>query len=448
MRQFFAKLHLKLGDFWWYSLMLFCANRAADGLNVFVGLWLVPKYVNPSELGAVMPLMTFATTLALPVSIFAMTFMKEITYLANNREYGKLKSLMRGVFIVTAIGIILAIIVARITLPHFLVRMRVAKGSLGFAILAAAFITATAPIYSNALQGLKKFKSLSAINILGAPIRLVTMLIAMPIRPLSGYFAGQSSTPAFSIIASVFALHKELSVPAEPYWTKPVFMRFSSLFFKIGLMMSISIPLGLFEQTIIRQRLPELDSAAYYIVTRLSEIALFLSTVLTTTLFPYTANNATYGKSTRPLMLKATAAMVLFGGLLIIIFLFSGRFLMSLLPNGEQYAQYDWAIPPLILVTVLNAIQIFHTNTEISANRFGFLRWYIPYHIIATILILAITGYGYFSAYLPASWIRFLATHNISTLKAMIAWLVAQAIVRTIFVARDLILQKGCSNVN
>ena len=50
------KLHSKLGDFWWYSLMLFCAMRAADCLNVFVGLWLVPKYVEPAELGAVMPL--------------------------------------------------------------------------------------------------------------------------------------------------------------------------------------------------------------------------------------------------------------------------------------------------------------------------------------------------------------------------------------------------------
>ena len=24
------RLHAKLGDFWWYSLMLFCAARAAD----------------------------------------------------------------------------------------------------------------------------------------------------------------------------------------------------------------------------------------------------------------------------------------------------------------------------------------------------------------------------------------------------------------------------------
>jgi hypothetical protein len=30
LRATLAKLHSKLGDFWWYSLMLFCACRAAD----------------------------------------------------------------------------------------------------------------------------------------------------------------------------------------------------------------------------------------------------------------------------------------------------------------------------------------------------------------------------------------------------------------------------------
>ena len=43
MKDLLQRLHARLGDFWWYSLMLFLAMRAADGLNVFVGLWLVPK---------------------------------------------------------------------------------------------------------------------------------------------------------------------------------------------------------------------------------------------------------------------------------------------------------------------------------------------------------------------------------------------------------------------
>ena len=64
MKALLDKLHARMGDFWWYSLILFCACRAADLLNAFVGLWLVPKYVAPSELGAVTPLGNFAGLLA------------------------------------------------------------------------------------------------------------------------------------------------------------------------------------------------------------------------------------------------------------------------------------------------------------------------------------------------------------------------------------------------
>jgi hypothetical protein len=121
----FKKLHAKLGDFWWYSLMLFCACRAADVLNAFVGLWLVPKYVGPGELGAVMPLTNFANFLAIPVAAFANTFRNELTRLSIGREFGKLKSLMRGVFVATAVFLFIALVTAHFLLPAFLERIRI-----------------------------------------------------------------------------------------------------------------------------------------------------------------------------------------------------------------------------------------------------------------------------------------------------------------------------------
>ena len=180
------RLHAKIGDFWWYSLMIFLAARAADCLNVFVGLWLVPKYVPPSELGAVQPLANFANFFAIPAAVFASTFRQEISNLAVRREFGKMKSLMRGVFIATAVFFFVALVAARIVLPSFLWRIRIAEGSLGLVILVAAFSGPIASIYSTPLQALKKFKASSTIQILGAPIRLVVMLVAMPYRALVG----------------------------------------------------------------------------------------------------------------------------------------------------------------------------------------------------------------------------------------------------------------------
>lgn len=210
--------------------MLFCACRAADLLNAVVGLWLVPKYVDPTELGAVQPLTQFANFLAIPVAAFANTFRNELTRLSINKEFGKLKTLMRGVFIATAIFLFLAIIVARFLLPAFLERIRIVEGSLGLVIIAASFVGAVAPIYSNALQALKKFKAQSLLSIVGAPVRLIAMLVAMPFRAITGYFIGQAAVPVFTIASSVVALRKELSVPAETYWTNDVFRRFAKLF--------------------------------------------------------------------------------------------------------------------------------------------------------------------------------------------------------------------------
>ena len=157
--QMFAKLHSKLGDFWWYSILLFCACRLADGFNAFIGLWLVPKYIGTEELGAVLPLLSFAAFISMPANVFAMVFMKEIISLATHGEYGKMKSLMRGVFAGTGVFLLIAIVVSHFIFPLFLQRIRIEKGSLGLLILASAFCAAVAPIYSNALQALKRFNA-------------------------------------------------------------------------------------------------------------------------------------------------------------------------------------------------------------------------------------------------------------------------------------------------
>jgi len=437
------KIHGKLGDFWYYSLMLFCAQRAADFLNVFVGLWLVPKYVGTAELGAVMPLTTFASALALPVTVFATVFTKEIIDLAERGEYGKLKSLMRGVFAVLGIGMLLAIVVAQFTLPMFLDRIRVSNGSLGFVIIAASFVGCCAPVYSNALQGLKRFTALSLIGAIGAPVRLITMLVTMPFRALTGYFVGQASTPAFAIAASVFCLRKELSVKAERYWTKPVLAKFMRMMWWVGVCSVAGMPLMLIEQTVIRQRLPDVESAAYYMVTRFSDIANFLSAALMTTLFPYTASLANRGKSTRLLVIRASMATIAFGAVLAAIFWLFGREILQVLPNGAEYAEYFWAIPWLIGLTVIGALQSFHINTEVSCARFGFLWWSLPFNLAFAAILLVLTGYGYFVGIVPDSWIAFMTAHNLCSLRAMLWWMTATGLLKLTMCWIELARQKS-----
>ena len=423
LREKLKALHARMGDFWWYSLLLFCACRFADVLNAFVGLWLVPKYVPPSELGAVMPLMQFANFLAIPIAAFANTFRNELTQLSIKKEFGKLKTLMRGVFIASAVFIFIATLIAHFALPAFLERIRIAEGSLGLIIIATSFVSAISPIYSNALQALKKFKAQSLISIIGAPIRLITMLITMPFRALSGYFIGQASVPVFSMAASVIALKKELSVKAEAYWNKDTFKKFSKLFTAFIAIGLIDGFFQLVETTVLRQRLCDLDSAGYYMASRFSDIASFLSATLLVTMFPFAAEKAAKGETTSPLIIKSLIVNAAFCTLLALPFVFFGKSILSLLPHGDQYAAYWWAIPWLIGITFLSSIMAFYLTAEISANRFKFLKWYLPIDLAYPVLLLLVSGHGYFTGLIPASWGEFLTVHNIYSLKTMLWWI-------------------------
>ena len=420
-----GKLHGRLGDFWWYSLMLFIACRAADLLNAFVGLWLVPKYVPPSELGAVLPLLNYASFLSLPIAVFSGAFRNEISGLAIRSEYGRLKTLMKGVFIASAAFIVLAITVSHFALPHFLTRIRIVEGSLGLLILFTSFVGALAPVYSNTLQALKKFRETSLINFLSAPIRLVTMLLTMPFRPIAGYFVGQAATPLFTGIAAVFSLRRELSVPAEPYWSREVVRRFGRLLALFAVSGASGSFAALVETTVLRQRLPEIDSAAYFMVTRFSDIASYLYSALVFALFPFSAELAARGKDLRPLLLKASAATTVFCAAAALLFTFIGRSLLEILPHGSAYAAYWWAIPWIIGINAINYIISFYATGEIAANRFGYMKFLVPLTLLYPAALLAVTGRGYFAGILPEWAMNALTALNATTLKGMLWWMTA-----------------------
>ena len=431
MRTLLQRLHARMGDFWWYSLMLFCACRAADLLNAFVGLWIVPKYVDPSELGAVMPLMSFANFLAIPAAAFANAFRNEVSRLSVERRFGQLKTLMRGVFVATAVFLFLAIVVARLTMPLLLERIRIVEGSLGIVMIAVSLIGAISPIYSNALQALKKFKAQSVINVIGAPVRLVVMLAAMPFRALTGYFVGQASTPAFNMMASVFCLRKELSVPAERYWSRGTLKKFSTLIVLFLIWGVVGGVYSLVESTVIRQRLPDLDSAGYYMATRFSEMAGYLFAAVNLALFPMAADLAGDHAGRRRLVVKAGLSSVAFCVAVGIVSCAFGRQLLGLLPHGNEYAAYWWAIPWLTVIMALSSVEGFYTTAEIAAGRFGFLKWLLPITMAYPILLLLVTGCGYFIEWLPMSLATFLTEHNVRSLDTMLLWMTAISVIKS-----------------
>ena len=96
-------------------ILLFLALRAADLLNLAGGLYLVPRFVSHEDLGAVLPLTTFATFVAIPLFAIAMTALRESASLRASGEHQQLRIFTRGVF--AAVGIF-AILTLAVTPPR------------------------------------------------------------------------------------------------------------------------------------------------------------------------------------------------------------------------------------------------------------------------------------------------------------------------------------------
>ena len=377
------------------ALLLFLALRAGDLVNVAAGLWFVPRYVLPEDIGAVLPVSSFATFLALPVFAFAMVMMRESACLYAAGERGKVKSLLRGMFAVFAALLVAFLTLAAVVVPRFLGAMRVSDASVGVLAVSAAFLGCLAPVYTDALQALKRFAPLAAVELGGSVVRFLVMLAVMPVKALAGYFAGQVALPLFRIAGSVLALHRDLAVPPSPYWNAAAARRIFLAFLAVVAYQATPMAASLVEQTWLRTSLPFEISAGYYMVSRFADFLHYLTFPLMLVMFPYTAEAAQQSRSTRPFVLKCSAVAVAAAAVMSVAYSLWGRELLGLVPTGDCYAEYVRYMPWLVLITVLTTCQVFYTNAEVSAGRYGFLCWLVPLHLAYPALLhLAVKG-GY-----------------------------------------------------
>ena len=413
-----SRLHARLGDFWWWSICLFVALRIGDVINAAVGLWLVPKYVGQEELGAVLPLLQVSGVFGLPISILVLVFMKFLNRYKTNGEDGKVKSLMRTFWLLATACIALGCVAAALLLPHFFDRIRVGSGSLGILIMASAVLSSTSPVFSNALQALKRFRDMAMLNILSAPLRLAVMLVAMPFRALSGYLLGQIAPSVLHIGWSVVALRGDLgrAIAADSSWRRdlPAMMRYAGF---VTLWMGAGTISAMIQTMIIRQRLPEVESAAYYMISRFAELATYAGMSLSVVMFPFAAEAHTKGRDSSRILRRMTVATVGFGLLCAVGLALFGRFLFELTPLWSAYVGY---VPDMVLLALVLTLGMAAGNFcshQAARDDFTFLWFVAPLSVAQAAFYVCFTGYEFFNGILPQSIVDCMASLRIASLR-------------------------------
>lgn len=432
-----VKAHIKgrLGPLWWYAAGMFIVQRLGDLINIYIGLWLVPHWVPNSQLGALLPLGQIGALLGLPLTILLSPFGKFLNVFAAKGQIGKVKALLQDVFVVVAVSAMVVAGYTYLACPLVFERMRVGGTGLVWILCGLALTSALIPVLSTALQSLRQFPVIGAVGLVPAPVRLAALWMLLPILGVTGYFSTQLLVAVIGIAISVWGLRHVLSsgVKRESYrlhlgeiarFTVPV------LFVTVAGTLQ-----GTCESVVIRNFLPDKDSAAYYIVSRFTEIPIGIWGAVGMVYFPLISERHERGQESGRMLRNTIAFMLLAGGATGLALSLGADWLLGLTSAWRVYRPYSWLMGLLVLRTVLWLATSCFTTHEVACRRFGFVWYSATLSLIEAGLLYGLTGIGFFQPYLPANWFQTLSSIHAGRLDFVVTVMIGTTVAYVLCIA-------------
>lgn len=404
-----AQIKQRLGVLWWYSgVMLFVQGGAAI-INAYVGLWLVPRFVSPSQLGAVLPLSQIGALLGLPLAIILTPFLKFINVFTLRGEMGKVRSLLLDVLGIVAVSSVGVAIYTYWISPFVFLRMRVSGTALVWMLCSLGILGAVSPVLASALQSMQRFRVLAVSGLVGSPLRLAAVWLMVPALGIVGYFGAQLTVTVAGAAIAAWGLKGVLSrnVPRESYRGHlSEMMHYTWPFVFLTVAGSIQ---GASEPFAIRHFLSDQDSAGYYVITKFADIPYGLWGALSVTFFPLVSERHERGEAPGKLLRQSLAFILVVGGISSLILTSCANRLIGLTSTWAAYRSYAWLMGLLSLRMVLTQAVVCFSTYEIACRRFRFAWYAATLSLIESALIYGLAGIGFFQPWLPSDWWRALS---------------------------------------
>jgi O-antigen/teichoic acid export membrane protein len=430
-----------LGPVWWYAVVMFVVQRVGDVINLYAGLWLIPKWVPQAELGALLPLTQIGSLLGLPLAIILTPFTKFINAFGAKEEYGKVKALLTDAFLLAGASALVIGSYTWVSAPHVFQRLRIDQRGILWLLCAMSVTAIIMPILNSALQALKQFRCMSVIGLVAAPARLVVLLLLLPVSGLLGYFGAQVVLYAASIGIGFWGLRRALSsgVRRASYFGNLKEMALYMV--PVAVLMSVGSVSTTVQYFVIRQRLPDVESAAFYFCSRFAEIPNMLWSAVAIAFFPLVSEAFEKGKSTSRILGQSLAFTVLGGGVVAAVLGGGIQYLFAWVEKWRDYQPYAYLVIWMALANVLRVAFACFSTHEMACRRFTFIFYAVPLTILESVVLVSLTGYGFFESYLPASWVAWMASLRAARLEFIVGVMFGIAVAQFLGVAAHLALR-------
>lgn len=414
------KVKAWLGPLWWYAAVMFCVQRVGDVINLYTGLWLVPKWVPPAELGALLPLGQIGGLLGLPLAILLTPFTKFLSTFGAKDETGKVKALLCDALLLAGISAFVIVAYTWFSAPFVFERLRISGKGLIWLLCGIAITSTFMPILSNGLQALKLFRCMGVGGLASAPVRLVFLLALLPLSGFFGFFSAQLLSNLTAIGISFWGLRKILSSGVQRVSYRGHLREMLLYTLPIAVVMVVGNIQTTTQLLIIRQRLPDVESAAFYFGSRFSEIPNILWSAIAVVFFPVISEAFEKGKDTRRLLIQVLLFTVLGGAVVAFAMGFASELIFGMVKRWHDYRPYAYLVVWMSMTNVFRVAAACFTTHEMACRRFGFIRYAVPLSLLEAAVLVSLTGYGFFTPYLPPPWVAWMGSLHAARLEFVV----------------------------
>ena len=397
-----SALRARVGDLWWYSLMMSIVGLFVSVLNLIVGAFLVPAKVPLHDMGAIAPFQSMMITVFSVANIVAYLGLKYTSRFHVEEKPGHIKSLFRHILLVTFLISVVAVVFLLLFRVPIQLRFKFADSRVVIAVAGCLFLAPFIPVLKSMARGVMAFGGVVISNILLSVTRLILILLLLERGGLLGYWTATFGS-SFVLVLFLFWLlrgYLKPSLTATSYKEHRLemggFLRSGGL---VPVIIGISI---LVESVAIRNFTSIEDSAGYYMAMVFGSIPLFLSCAITPFLLPMITQRQHKGEDGGSLLLQSVSVIMILGTVLVIGFGLSGNWLLNLREVWRIHASYSPLIWKIGVVSVLQGVITAFSEHENACNKFKYVKVYITIYLLDMICVYSFLGWGAFQGILPA----------------------------------------------
>ncbi|NLF22829.1 MAG: oligosaccharide flippase family protein [Lentisphaerae bacterium] len=393
----------RLGPLWWYTLLGFSVNRMGDAVNVFIGLYLVPRLLPGEDLGALLPLMTIGAVFSTPLALLLLPVGKFLSVFAARAQPGKVRALLEDALVLAGLYAVIMTAALLWQGDALLVRLHVADARILWPVAGFAILVCIEPIVSAALRALQQFKPMLGAGLIAPYVRLAGMLVLLVPLGALGYLLAQFATQSFGVLFGLAVLYRFLRKAGPRVSYRPHAREMLAFALPLVALTLVGRIQGPIETMVIRHRLPTVDSAGYYYAFMLGNIPGYFTGAMLPFLWPILSDRFERGQQTEGLLIQSMLFNLVLGTVFVALFALVMPWFFALPGPWRPYGAYAGFVWQAALIGTLKTAQTFYTSHEMACRRFTYMRYLIPLILIECAVLYALPGWAALRPWLPAT---------------------------------------------